>query len=391
MKKHLWIGILSLAAVAGGCKSTEKNTPTDLFKPVPTNSFVQTWSTDLGIRNGKPTEIFFFDNQIIVYSSSNTAHVVNRLNGQLMFINPLPTGAGAMHAPSVIGDRIVYPATSNYKVYSSKTGRLMNDVNTPYAIRTGGSGLGTEYYIAAEYPNGGRLVKIDLTLTNATPVWEVFTGATMRSAPVAYQGAVFFAAEDGKVRAVSDLRNSIWALDSIDGAYRAGPILTDIRVDESAVYIPSTDTKLIALNRATGMIKWQYYAQTALREKPITTADMLYIPVSGRGLVAISKSEGDYNRKPRWTAYDATQFLADDDKFSYVLLKDRRIAAIDKATGEQKFVTKGNDFGLLASNTKDGLIYATRGGRLSCLKPVTKQGIVGELVLVPHPLEIASR
>ncbi len=395
MKQHLWIGLLSLATLANGCVNKKAPPPSIEFRPVAVNNFAKTWTVNLGMAEGaKPTNIYVFDNLIIVYADDNTAHVVNRQSGELKYIHPLPKDAGDLHAPSVIQDRIVYPASSTLKVYSVRTGALLNEVNYPFAMRTGGTGNGPNYYVGAHFPNGGRLVAIDLTRKTSLNRWEVMTVASIRSAPILYGGIIYMAAEDGKVYAITEERGAVWARDdTFVGAFRtANDILGDIRVDETAVYVPSRDTKLVALNRSSGKIIWQYFAGVALESGPTSTNDTVYIHVKDQGLTAINKLTGEYNRKPRWSKPNAEKFLADDDKYTYVLLSSGQVAALDKATGEQKFLSTRNDLTQFGVNTKDGLVYATdNAGNLLQVKPVVKQGIVGELVLDVRPLEIAGR
>ena len=117
MKQHLLVGLLTLSAFMGGCASKDKGPKTAEIKPVPVNSFNKTWYADLGLKGAKAQNVYVFDELIIVYASDNTAHVVDRKTGTLKFIHLLPRDAGQQHAPSVFGDRIVYPATSALKVY----------------------------------------------------------------------------------------------------------------------------------------------------------------------------------------------------------------------------------------------------------------------------------
>jgi len=399
VKRQLLIGILSLTALTGGCMNQTKAPPPLEFHPISINNFARTWTVDLGMRGANPTDVFLFDGVIIVYGDDNTAHVVNRQSGRLMYIHSLPTRAGTMHSPGIVGDLIIYPATSAIKCYSVKTGQLVRQYQVPFAIRTGVTGLNNFYYLSADYPNGGRLVALDVHRTDTLPRWEIMTTASIRANPVLYQGSLFFAAQDGTVRAVSEERGMLWQSDDYyDGAFKAsGAIVANIRVDESAVYVASADSKLYALNRGNGKIKWQYFTGVPLDEAPFTTNDTCYIHVKGQGLIAIGKLEGDYNRKPKWISAESTKFLADDDKYTYVLLDSNQVAALEKATGQIKFKSTRNDLTQFGVNQKDGLVYATdRSGNLLQIKPVIKQGVVGELVLDTHPLdpsliEVASR
>jgi outer membrane protein assembly factor BamB len=395
VKRHLWIGLVSLAALAGGCASHKAAESGPVFHPVAVNNFARTWSVDLGLHGAKATETFVFDKLIIVYADDHTAHVVDRQSGQLKFINQLPIHSGEVHGPAVVGDLIVYPATSSIRSYSIKLfGRLVREVEYPFALRSAGTGSGNDFYLSADYANGGRLEALDLTSNISLPRWEVMTVAQISGKPILYQNVIYVASRDGEVRAITEERGGLWALDDTrDGGFKAaGKIIGGIAVDESAVYVASTDSNLYALNRATGKIKWRYIAGIPLEDTPVTTTDMAYIYVNGQGLTAISKLEGDYFRKPKWSVRDATKFLADDDKYTYVLLESNQVAAIEKTTGRQKFVSTRTDLSNFGVNPKDGLVYATDpDGNLLQIKPVVKQGVVGELVLDVRPLEIASR
>lgn len=396
MKRHLLAGLLTLATLMVGCNSRDKSPRTPDIKPVPLNSFHKVWYADLGLGGAKATNTYVFDEVIIVYSSANNAHVVDRKSGALKFIHPLPRNAGDQHPPSVIGERIIYLATTALKVYSVKTGRLMREItDTEYAIRSGGSGMGQFFYFSANYPTGGRLVALDLEDKNNIPRWTLMVGSGMRSRPVHKDSITYFAGENGIVRAVNEQPASIWGLDDTpDGGFQAGgPVYADLAFDTGILYVASIDTKLYALQQASGQIKWRYYAGVPLYDKPEVTLDTVYLPVRGKGLVAISKNEGKDFREHKWVNAAAQQLLADDEKYAYVRLSDGRLAALDKANGKQLWTSNRRDFTTYGTNLKDGHIYATTPrGELLCIKAVTKVGVVGEIVMAePEFMEVASR
>jgi hypothetical protein len=110
----------------------------------------------------------------------------------------------------------------------------------------------------------------------------------------------------------------------------------------------------------------------------------VYQTVPKQGVVAIDKAQGKSNRDALWLAKGTTRFLSRDDKFVYLLGADRRIVAVDRATGEAKFRSQRNDFVAFATNIKSPMIYAsTADGRVMGVTPVTKPGTVGTLVLAP--------
>jgi outer membrane protein assembly factor BamB len=160
-------------------------------------------------------------------------------------------------------------------------------------------------------------------------------------------------------------------------------IVADLAVDEQTLYVASTDTKLYALNRNNGRIQWTYHGGAPLRTSPAVTTDMVYQYVRGRGVVAIDKRAGKFNREPLWVAGDATQFLAQDETNAYVRRRDNAIVARDKKTGEVKFTSQRRDLDVFGTNTmsNDGVVYAsTREGRVIAVRPILRAGVIGEVV-----------
>jgi outer membrane protein assembly factor BamB len=217
-------------------------------------------------------------------------------------------------------------------------------------------------------------------------------GSRVPAAPAVVKDAVFVAAENGSVASVAiESREPFWTLpQGVFGTYDG--IVANLAADQTGLYVASTDTKLYALNRSNGKVKWEYFAQTPLRTGPVLTRDAVYIHVPGTGLVALDKTEiptsqkPSFNRNPLWAIADATQFLSEDDHYAYVRIANQ-IAAVDKKTGQREFTSKRNDLVAFGTNIKgDGVIFvATKGARIIAVKAVLQPGQVGELVLQPVP------
>jgi outer membrane protein assembly factor BamB len=203
------------------------------------------------------------------------------------------------------------------------------------------------------------------------------------STPALFEDNLFIGGGDGNVYAVAAAnREAVWSLK--DGAFKTqGPIQADLAVDANGVYVASTDSRLYCLNRATGRLRWQFYASTALTDGPVVTKAFLYQPIPGQGIAAIPNGEGAYNRKPSWVALGMTQYLAEDDKLVYLRRgADNVIVAVDKQSGEQRFESNRRDLVAFAINRKaDGTIFAaSKTNRVLAIKPVLRPGVVGELV-----------
>ena len=127
-----------------------------------------------------------------------------------------------------------------------------------------------------------------------------------------------------------------------------------------------------------------------LHQSPELTAGFVYIFVPGKGICAINRLEGPMDRSASWAVADAEQFLAEDDKYAYLKSTENRILAVEKATGQVKFVSRRTDLATYVSNPvndpKGATVYAsTKRGLIMAIVPVLRPGVVGELVLDMRP------
>jgi outer membrane protein assembly factor BamB len=223
-------------------------------------------------------------------------------------------------------------------------------------------------YIGAAHPGGARVAAVDITKRVGPVIWEFMTLGAMSAAPALYDNVIFVGGEDNRVYAVSTSRRPVWGLDGFSFE-TSGRIVADLAADEYAVYVASTDTKLYALDRMSGKIKWTYYAERALTAPPFVTADSVYEYVPGKGLVALDKTTGSYYRTPRWTAPEAVQVVSVGARRVYVKLKDGRIGALDRQTGESLWHGTWQ-YAKFAVNTEDPTIYAaTEDGKVYSYMP----------------------
>src|SRR5262249_2496863 len=156
------------------------------------------------------------------------------------------------------------------------------------------------------------------------------------------------------------------------------------KIDDLALYVASMDSKLYALDRSSAKIRWQYFAGAPLRESPVVTANSIYQVVPNVGVVALDKTEGKYNREPKWIARGAKRFVSESEKYAFVVSGDNHLVAYEKATGEPKFKSKRTDLVAFAINTKDAMIFAaTADGAVMGIQPVVKPGAVGAMVWLP--------
>lgn len=397
MNKHLWSLAVALALV-GGCTSTTAPV-TQTVAEIPAMSFSPQWKAQLPLDGRKLESMYLRDDLIILYTTNHVAYGVNRASGVLAFITDVTRTPVTLFAPTTIADKVYYPSNTNFSVYDKK-GKLIDTLELGFPLSSGAVSDGPMLFFGGDRGTG-RLFCLDTRQSfaagHAIPRWELATdsSAAVVSQPATYQGLIYVAFQDGKVYAVNaDNRNGVWPIKDFQSAtglagyFRCdGEVDADLRADGAGVYVASRDTKLYCLNRTTGLVKWIYFASEPLDQACEVTNTTAYIHVNGKGLVAIDKNNGKFHRDPKWVMADATRFLAEDDKFAFLLRGKNTIVAVDKQTGEPKFTSKRKDLAFFGTNTKDGVVYAANErGELFGIVAVTKPGTMGEVVWNQTPI-----
>jgi len=374
---------LSLAAlmlsalVPLGCTRTREAGP---MIEVPAGTFVQGWQADLDLRRNPVTGLNVVGDQLLVSTRNNLVYALSVDGGAIKWSSQVLAPDRTLGTPALVGDKIVFP-TSNELIVYNKMGRREKEIELNRSVRSAITGEGDFVYLGVDYGSQGRLSRVSLTAPYVPVRWELMTRGAVSSAPAVFQNVIYVASEDGNVYAVTDERLAIWPLPG--NVFSTGsPIRADLKVDDTGLYVSGTDSKLYALDRVTGKIRWQYFAGTPLRSAPTLTSDSVYQYVRGRGVVALDKLTGAHDREPRWTAEYATAFIAADAQHVFLRGNDNAIVAVEKATGSTAFKSQRDDLTFTAGGT--GTVFAaTTDGVIISVKPVKSGGVVGQVVLVP--------
>ena len=397
--------------LTGGCARKEQPKPAEGPSALPLQTFARQWATDLKLRNDPVRTLHVREQSVYVYTRRGRVAALARDTGAIRYTFPVKNGRDKLFAPVVMNDpvtismqvptldtkqttrvlsmtasAVVFPTTSTMEVYDRDTGKFIDSVDLPFALTSNAVGSAGMAYVGGAVRASARASAVDITQPYVPVKWQLMVpGVGITAGPALWQDAVFIGAEDGSVTAVTTAgREPIWPLPG--GVFKTGSaIVGDLSVDDECVYASSTDTKLYALNRNNGRIRWTYHSGATLRAGAAVTSDMVYQFAPGRGLVAIDKKAGKFNRDPLWVAEDATQFLAQDDRNAYVRRRDNAIVARDKRTGEVKFTSRRRDLDVFGTNTlsEDGIVFAaTKEGRVIAVRPILRPGVIGEMVEV---------
>jgi len=369
----------SILSGLGGMGCTHSRDPGP-FVEVPAGTFVENWRIDLELGRNPVTAIDVVGDQLIVRTRSNLVYGLSADGGTIRWSSQVLAPDRTLGRPELAGDKIVFPTYGELIVYS-QAGRREKEIQIDRSVRSAIAADGEFVYLGFDYGGQGRLGRVSLTSPYVPVRWELMARGAVSAAPAVFQGVVYAGSEDGNVYAITDERLAIWSLPGNVFA-TGGPIRADVKVDDTGVYVGSTDGKLYALDRVTGKIRWQYFAGVPLLTAPGLTGDTVYQFVSDRGVVAIDKLAGEPARQPRWVADYATGFVTTDAKHVYLRSADSRIVAVDKTTGAAAFRSERNDLRFVAG--RDGAVFAaTADGLILGVRPVKSGGVVGTVVAAP--------
>ena len=386
------LALLALLGLAGGCKTPPPPKVEAKAQPLPNGSFKVAWTGEVdAAKYGAPDRIFLRDDLVLVYTAQNVVYALST-SGSLRFYSDDVVGRNDRLWPPAVLDAkgrlganiarvLVFPSNTTYVLLNEQGQRVQSvDVSQgsyAQAITSPTSSADGLCYVGLADQFGGRVVTVDPTKEVAPVINPAQVRGPVISRPLAYGNTIFAADDTGTVTAITPDRKLAWAQTFTAN----GPIRADLTADNFGLYVPGTDGSLYVLDRNTGRLKWQYFAQVPLYRPAVVGEKNVYLPVADAGVVALSKTQGDtVSRKPLWTVADAQDILSQDAQNLYLLGKDGHLIAVDKETGEEKFRSQYNNLTLFAQNDKGARIFAAdASGRVVAIDPVLGRGEIGRL------------
>lgn len=381
MNKQLVSFCLLLGVIGAGCTSN-RNVEAPLPQAIEAGSFVEKWQAQLDIGKSQVEALYLRENTIFAYGKDRLIYLLDRNSGRLVKVDDVGARSLRVGPPILLKQEVAYPLATSLTIVD-RVGHTSREFVADMAIRTPGVASGDTVFVGGDMKFGPHVVAFDTRAHRQVPKWIIRTTGSFEGSPALHQGILYVGSEDGMIYAMNTDGEAAWPLNG--SAFKtAGAITTDIQADDFGVYCASTDGTLYCLDRGSGKIKWRYFGGSPLHTSPAVTARSVYQYVPRVGLVSVNKTSGDLNRKPAWVLEDGRQFLAADQKYAYVRLKDNRIAACDLETGAIAFKTRKNDFRLFVTNPIDSTIYAaTRDGKVFAVTPELRSGTYGKLVFQP--------
>ncbi len=362
---------------AGGCQS-DGQTPPTVMKEVPAGSFVREWQNDLTANaRGEIDRIHLLGDSLVVMTDRNQAFVFDTLEGTIRFSRAVARPEEQLLPPVRINDLFGFPLRGTINVYN-RSGQLVKETTIGRALNSPPFAQEELLFAGTITGSQGRLSTIAPLKRYRNIINDVAIGL-IESRPVFFDGITYAGTVEGRVYAIASGRDAAWAT---PGYFQAGDsIRAALKADSFALYVASLDSKLYALDRATGRIRWQYFGQGALDTPPFIADQYVYQMLSGDRLAAIRKRGPSNLREAEWEADGVQQVVAAGEDYVYVVLTNGRLAGLDVETGQVAFTTQREDLVLFAENEQDDSIYAvTRDGRVMSIRPQLKRGGFGEIV-----------
>ena len=191
-----------------------------------------------------------------------------------------------------------------------------------------------------------------------TRKWRIRTGALTTTTPVLWGGGLFFASQDGKVRACDSLdKTRFWVFGT------AKPNSADIYVDSTGVYFGSEDRSIYKVDVGTGRGLWRFRTPGTIRTSPVLLGDKLYQEVENQGVYVVNTDTGEQ----AWHAPSAARFISASPQQAYLLTQYGDILAVDAQTGSVQGQIVAGNVDLVGRNPANSAMYlASRSGRILC-------------------------
>jgi len=203
-------------------------------------------------------------------------------------------------------------------------------------------------------------------------LWHRTTGGYILGTPVLNDGFLYFASEDGYLYAVGQDGEDRY------NAQTQGPIRTPVTSGDANVYVGSADYSAYAFDRLTGRKRWVYPTGSHVNSAiyPDVRGGVALVCSNKNGIFGICDRAAPEQGTPYWHIPDAVSIAGVSPDFAYLILSDKRLAAVQKKEGTVQWVSLLDGIRSLVPTMNDWtrpdeqfrLICLTESGHLACLR-----------------------
>lgn len=258
-------------------------------------------------------------------------------------------------------DAVVIPTTTFVAFFDRFSGTLLRKFRPPFPTAGPAIGYGNTLLMGGIDGRFHSLQLDDPIARDPIVKWTVEAGGAVTSAPVLFAGDMLaFASQGGTAYACrADDKFLAWT-------FRADkPILGDLAVDDTGVYVAGTDRSLYKIDRMTGRRLWRLRMPRPLNVGPVVTAETVFQFCPDSGLSAIDPDTG----RERWRHVDGRSLIARAGTGDFLFTDKGRIDLVDHASGAIKHSIAAPDVRAAVLNSRDDALYLLGGdGRVLCAR-----------------------
>ena len=270
--------------------------------------------------------------------------------------------------------------------FDRNTGDLMRKIGfdsrpDEFAANTGGSCDGTYYYVGAA---GGRCYAI--RVNEGVIAWYLPTEEMITAAPKAHSpggaGRVFIAGGDAQlhIAKAGPFLTMVWPPKGTrKWPDMAGPVITEMHVDDRACFVPCVSQRLYAFSLAGGEPIWRFTTAGRLMDPVQVSTNSVFQYARADKLYAVNPANG----KLRWSLPEGRRVLASmpvaGAPTTYLLDESIHLLIIDEILGKVRASIPLTGCDLFADNTSASAIYVGNSdGRLYCLRQLGAAHLTAE-------------
>lgn len=266
------------------------------------------------------------------------------------------------HASGGEGGPVVVTHLSGISILDRYSGDLIKSI--PVMFAPGGAAIAnrTDYFAGGADGHFYAMRWAGLGESQPVRLWWVLTDGPTRATPAfLHENVLCFASRGGGVYCcTADRKRLLWQR-RVDGT-----IPGEFDVDETGVYVATSDRSVYGIDRIDGRLNWQRRLPEVLYEGPVAAQGTVYQYCEGHGVFAIDATYGDV----LWTCPEGRRFVARGQDEVCLITAGWRLAILDNGTGR---VLRGFSVPretLAAAQRDDATLYfASDDGRVLCAKP----------------------
>lgn len=218
----------------------------------------------------------FHNGSIYVGSYDHNMYSIDAATGNFNW--KFAADAGIACKPAIY-ENSLYFGSADQRVYaiSTRSGQKVWTHNTEGAIYSSPYIAENHVFIGSDDEH----LYVLNTLTGRE-AWKVHTGYKIRSSPLVVADKVYFGTEGGEVHCVNFSGKTQWYV----AAKRA--ITASPHFSNGAIYIPSMDSVLYAIDSNTGWVIWRFRMNGGSISTPTTNANLVFVGSTDKNLYCIN-------------------------------------------------------------------------------------------------------